>query len=134
MRTPLGFRFSVVAASLSVSIPTLSAQTTTSPTSMNDPRPMVRAAPRREQIIIDGRLDDAAWKDAQPITDFHQQLPDEGKPPTERTEIRILYDASAIYIGARMYDREAPRRLLVRRDQLLYDNSSDKISFVLDPY
>lgn len=104
---------------------------------MDDPRPVVHAAPRREPVIIDGRLDDAAWAAAQPITDFHQQLPDEGKAPSERTEVRILFDAGAVYIGARMYDAQGPsavRKLLVRRDQLLNDNASDKIALVLDPY
>ncbi|MEO8336887.1 MAG: DUF5916 domain-containing protein [bacterium] len=112
------------------------AQTTT-PTSMTDPRPVAHAAQRIDPVVIDGKLDETAWKAAVPITDFHQQLPDEGKAPAERTEIRIMYDASAVYIGARMYDSQgggAVRKLLVRRDQLLDDNASDKIAFVLDPY
>jgi len=48
-----------------------------------------------------------------------------------------MFDAGAIYIGARMYDSQGPaavRRLLVRRDQLLNDNASDKIAFVFDPF
>ncbi len=109
----------------------------TSPTSQSDPRPVLHAVLRHDPIVIDGKLDDPAWKTAQPITDFHQQTPDEGKAPTQRTEVRILYDANAIYIGARMYESEGPgeiRKLLARRDQLLNDNSTDKISFVLDPY
>jgi hypothetical protein len=104
---------------------------------MDDPRPVARAAARKEPVIVDGRLDDSAWAAAQPITDFHQQLPDEGKAPTERTEIRILFDAGAVYVGARMYDTQGPRavrKLLVRRDQLLNDNASDKIALVLDPF
>jgi hypothetical protein len=109
----------------------------TSPTSMKDPRPVAHATLRREPVTIDGKLDESAWAGAEPITDFHQQLPDEGKTPSERTEVRIMYDASAIYLGARMFDSQggrAVRRLLVRRDQLLDDNASDKIAFVLDPY
>ena len=30
------------------------------------------------------------------MSDFTQQDPDEGKPATERTEIRILYDDTAL--------------------------------------
>jgi hypothetical protein len=110
---------------------------TTSPTSQADPRPSARATPRRGPVVIDGKLNDAAWSEAEVISDLHQQQPDEGKPPTERTEIRILFDANAIYVGARMFDSQGPagvRRLLVRRDQLLNDNASDKIALVLDPY
>ena len=110
---------------------------TTATGSQNDPRPSARAVQRRDPIVIDGRLDDAAWSAAEPIGELRQQSPDEGKAPSERTEVRILYDANAIYVGARMYDSQGPgavRKLLVRRDQLLNDNASDKIAFVLDPY
>jgi hypothetical protein len=123
----------------------LGAQVTSAPTtqvtsgrgSQNDPRPTIRAVQRRAAIVVDGRLDDGAWSAAEVIGDFRQQQPDEGRASTERTELRILYDARAVYIGARMYDSEGPRgvrTLLVRRDQLLNDNASDKIAVILDPY
>src|SRR4051812_25886144 len=101
MHTLLATRCAALAATLALSS-ALGAQET-SPTSMKDPRPVAQAAARRDPIVVDGRLDDAAWAGAKPITDFHQQTPDEGKAPSERTEIRIMYDASAIYIGARMF-------------------------------
>ncbi len=122
---------------LSAQSSSLVRQSPTAPASQNDPRPSVTATPRREAVTIDGKLDEAAWASATPITGFHQSVPDEAKEPTQRTEVRILYDANAIYIGARMYDSEGPagiRKQLVRRDQLLNDNASDKIAFVLDPY
>src|SRR3954463_15210171 len=72
--------------------------------SQNDPRPVAHATLRQGEVSIDGRLDDAAWAAATPITELIQAVPDEGRPPSQATEIRILYDASAIYIGARMYD------------------------------
>jgi len=74
------------------------------------------AAPR-----LDGRLDEAAWAQAEPITDFRQNLPQDGEPATERTEARIVYDADAIYVGVRMFDREPGqiRRGLGRRDSYL---------------
>jgi hypothetical protein len=102
--------------------------------SQADPRPTAVASPRREPVSIDGRLTDGAWRAAVPITELHQSSPDEGRAPSERTEVRILFDASAIYVGARMYDTAAVRKQLVRRDQLLNDNASDKIAIVLDPY
>ena len=105
--------------------------------SKDSPRPVAHAVQRRDPIAIDGRLDDAGWAAAEPITQFYQQAPDEGQAPSERTELRILYDASAVYVSARMFDSKGPsavRKLLVRRDQLLYDNASDKIALILDPY
>src|SRR5450432_4285186 len=63
--------------------------------SQSDPRPSVRAMPRSGSIMIDGKLDESAWAAAVVISDFHQQVPDEGKAPTERTELRVLYDGDA---------------------------------------
>jgi hypothetical protein len=110
--------------------------------SRNDPRPVAEAAARVGTIAIDGHLNDAGWAAAAPITGFRQQTPDEGQTPTERTEMRFLYDGSAIYIGARMYDSHGPagvRAQLARRDQLMPESgssntSSDKIAIVFDPF
>src|SRR6266550_6604232 len=113
-------------------------QTTTR--SQNDPRPVARAALREGEVTIDGRLDDAAWAKATPITELTQSSPDEGKPPSQRTELRILFDAGAIYIGARMFDSlgaRGVRSVLARRDQVMNgDNNitSDHIAVVFDTF
>jgi len=92
--------------------------------------------PSRGEVTIDGRLDESAWAAAKPITELVQSSPDEGKPPSQKTEIRILYDASALYIGARMYDSlgaKGVRSTLARRDQVMNGNNnltSDRIAFV----
>src|SRR6478672_10397601 len=90
------------AASLVLTSISVSAQQTTR--SQNDPRPVAHATARKGSIVIDGKLDDAGWAAATPITDFSQMTPDEGRPASQRTELRFVYDESAIYIGARMYD------------------------------
>lgn len=98
------------------------------------PSPRVRAAMRSTPISIDGRLDEAIWVSVQPATEFRQFQPKPGDPAVERTEIRLLYDDEALYIGARMFDsqgRAGVRSQLVRRDQ---DASSDWIQFVFDTY
>jgi hypothetical protein len=125
-----------VAACAAFAHPSNAQQTTHS---HNDPRPVAQASPRKGDIVIDGKLDDAGWADAKPITDFLQQSPDEGKPPSQRTEIRFVYDEAALYIGARMYDSlgaKGVRAVLARRDELLNGNNltSDRISFVFDTY
>ena len=68
------------------------------------PKPVLRASRAADPIKLDGKLDDAAWLTAEVATGFVQRYPDPGKPATLRTEVRILYDANAIYVGARMYD------------------------------
>ncbi len=53
---------------------------------------------------IDGRLDDQAWKEAAPLSNFTEFEPNNGAAASERTEVRILYDNVSVYIGAKMYD------------------------------
>jgi hypothetical protein len=58
---------------------------------------------------LDGRLDDPAWRDAPAIADFTQRQPNEGAAPAERTEVRLLYDDDALYVGARMFSADPAR-------------------------
>ncbi|MDB4914868.1 MAG: putative rane associated hydrolase [Gemmatimonadetes bacterium] len=98
------------------------------------PVPTARAVPRIGTIRIDGRIDEDAWNKATPITEFTQIDPEEGKPATERTEVRFLFDDGALYVAARMYDRQAPNGIitrLVRRDA---DMESDWFQVVIDGY
>ena len=65
------------------------------------------------------------------MTTFTQQDPQEGQPATERTELRITYDDEAVYVAARMYDKEAgliARRLSSRDDE----SDADFFDFYLD--
>ena len=84
-------------------------------------------------IRIDGRLDEAAWRLSQPITDFVQKEPDEGAPPREVTEVRIVYDEHAVYVGARMHHAEGlpAQAPLGRRDDAA---QADHVLVSLDTY
>ena len=55
---------------------------------------------------IDGVLDDQVWQSASVIDQFIQQEPKEGAPATERTEVRVLYDARHLFIGVHAYDSQ----------------------------
>ncbi len=57
--------------------------------------------------VIDGRLDDACWTGAPAVAEFTQVLPVEGGAPTERTEVRVLFDADNLYIGVRCFDSDS---------------------------
>lgn len=81
-------------------------------------------------IHIDGSLNEPQWRTAQPVTKFTQLDPQEGKPATELTEIRFLYDDDALYIGAMMYDRQPVRGRLGRRDMSM--SASDWLTVILD--
>jgi Domain of unknown function (DUF5916)/Carbohydrate family 9 binding domain-like len=123
------------------------AQSAQQTSSVHPTAPVVATTVRRQgPIIVDGRLDEAAWARATPITTFRQFQPTEGAPASLPTEVRILYDDQALYVGARMTDPTGAagvRAPLARRDQLLAasgDNGSfnslttDKLAVVVDPY
>ena len=70
-----------------------------------------------QSIRIDGSLDEPAWQDAPVASDFITNSPVYGNPAAAKTEVRVLYDNSAIYIGAYLYDDPASiRRQLTARD------------------
>jgi hypothetical protein len=71
---------------------------------------------------LDGTLNDPLWQSAKPITDYRQREPYEGQPPTENTEVRILYTRHAVYFGIRCFD-SAPSRIFAR--ELRRDVSQD---------
>lgn len=82
-------------------------------------------------IGIDGVLDEAVWSTAPAVTDFRQKEPNEGAEPTDRMEVRFVYDDAALYIGARMYsaDPAAIQAPLGRRDEVTDVAENIQISF-----
>ena len=87
------------------------------------------AAPR-----LDGVLDDPVWASAPAIGGFVQHEPFEGRPVSERTEVRILFDAAAVYLGAWLYDGD-PSGIVrgeTRRDARVDD--TDAFLIVFDTY
>ena len=67
-------------------------------------RTTVRAIRLSEGIRVDGQLDEAVYQTAYAVTDFIQQVPDEGAPATERTEAWIMFDDTNVYVSARVWD------------------------------
>lgn len=70
------------------------------------PRPAAMASRTARAPVVDGLLDDAVWGQAELLTDFIQSQPDPGRLATQRTEVRILYDDDALYVGAMNYDSD----------------------------
>jgi len=67
---------------------------------------------------LDGTLNDANWQDASLVTNFHQREPFERQPPTEKTEVRIVYDSRYLYFGIHCFDPD-PKKIVateLRRD------------------
>jgi hypothetical protein len=99
-----------------------------------EPRKQARAVRVEEgSIRVDGRLDDLGWRLAVPLTDFVQSEPVEGADPTNRMEVRFVYDDDALYIGARMFS-DSPGAIqapLGRRDD---DGQVEYVQVELDTY
>src|SRR5918994_3867012 len=78
------------------------------------PEPAARSAvvtPTTDVITIDGVLDEPIWRAAPTIGPLTQRQPEEGRPPTERTDVTLLYDRNQLYVGVVAYDSE-PRRVI----------------------
>ncbi|WP_433780133.1 DUF5916 domain-containing protein [Flavobacterium anhuiense] len=73
----------------------------------------IQAQVTSHTISIDGKLDESAWESVPVATDFIMLEPDNGKaiPYEKRTEVKVIYNNDAVYIGAMMYDDE-PSKIL----------------------
>jgi len=100
------------------------------------PRSRVSASPTRaaKPPDIDGRLDDDAWAAAPPITGFVQREPEEGVPATEHTEVRILVDDEALYVGAWLFDSDPTGVVLGERIRDADLERGDFFGIILDTY
>ncbi|MEN8145509.1 MAG: DUF5916 domain-containing protein [Gemmatimonadota bacterium] len=86
-----------------------------------------------QSVSVDGRLDDEIWQSATFIDDFMQKEPDEGAPPTVRTEVAFVHDGTTLYVGARMESEDASniRAVMTRRDN---DGNSDRLIISFDGF
>jgi len=98
----------------------------------NAAKPPSLAAHRVDMApVIDGRLDEAVWRSADFAGNFKQFEPDEGADASERTEVRILYDNTALYVGVRLYDDE-PGKIVTRLSRRDEDPDADRFTFYVD--
>jgi len=99
------------------------------------PVPSVRAhrLSGGQAIVVDGRLDDRAWRAAQGACGFSMWDPDRGEPASEETIFKVVYDDEAVYFGIACLETDCGniRTKLCRRDRI---SDSDVISLYLDTY
>jgi hypothetical protein len=100
-----------------------------------EPAPKVLRALRVDTApVVDGKLDDAVWAQAEPISDFHQIRPGDGTEPSEPTLVYVVYTEDALYIGARMDDREPE---LIAAPTIRHGvglGGDDRLVVILDPF
>jgi hypothetical protein len=83
------------------------------------------------EVRVDGRLDEGEWKEAPGYSDFLESFPRPGVPASFRTEVRVLYDDTTLYVGITCFDPQpaAIVRQLARRDS---DPISDRVEVAID--
>src|SRR5213082_759404 len=99
------------------------------PAVIADTRPSFHAMRVTKAPVIDGDLSDEAWQKAEEITGFTQHDPDDGKPATQKTVVKVAYDDNALYLAAKMDDSNPVTTQLGRRDNSL---ESDWFRIYLD--
>ncbi|MGE0124007.1 MAG: DUF5916 domain-containing protein [Vicinamibacterales bacterium] len=112
------------------------AQTAAQMEVMNSGRRTITAERMRddERIVLDGVLDEPVWGRAEHGGEFIMQDPVLGGTPTERTEVRIVYNRDHLYIGATLYDSE-PDKLkgnTSKRDEFL--SADDRFMWTIDTF
>src|SRR5688572_1948158 len=71
--------------------------------------------------VVDGYLSDTVWENAEVIDQLIQQEPHAGTASTEKTDVRLIYDSEALYIGVYCYDSDPSG---IRRNTLRFRDDS----------
>jgi uncharacterized protein DUF5916 len=87
-----------------------------------------------EMIELDGRLDESPWQRAAPAADFIQQDPDNGKPATEQTEVRIIYNSTSLYMGVLCLDSEPDGWIGYQRRRDEFLPADDRFMWTIDTF
>lgn len=98
-------------------------------------RKVISGVKTTEHLKIDGKLDEEVWNKAAIASDFFQYEPHNGDKPSYPTEVKVLYDNQAIYIGAIMYDSHPDSILheLSLRDRFDSPNA-DLFAIMINPF
>lgn len=105
------------------------------PTQAAKSKKQLRAIRIDNKIVIDGKLNEAAWKEAPVASDFRTYSPTMGKVAHQRSEVRVIYDDRAVYIAAYLYET-SPDSILIeftKRDNS-YMGNTDSFKVSLNPY
>lgn len=104
----------------------ISAQNMAPPTDRN-----IQIHRTTQSIVLDGKLDEPIWQEAELGDGFWNKWPDDTKPAEALTEVRVLFDDQFIYVGAVCYSEKDYIIQTLKRDQGHWD--SDGFAVVLDP-
>lgn len=101
----------------------------------NDPpiKKSLTAFRTQDNFKIDGNISEIDWLNAATATDFIARFPVPGEQASQRTEVKILYDDVALYIGATLYDT-SPDSIYQEVRQRDETGVSDWFQLTISPY
>ncbi|MBN1939692.1 MAG: carbohydrate binding family 9 domain-containing protein, partial [Candidatus Aminicenantes bacterium] len=100
--------------------------------------PTQKAVRAEAPPVVDGRLDETIWRESEPFSGFLQVFPTSGAAPSERTELRVAFDGSFLYLAVRCDDSDPAR---ISANSMAHDvsdffrgASDDVVKVILDPF
>ena len=85
-----------------------------------------------EPIVVNGRLDEAVWQRAEPVSEFYQWEPYNGTLASERTDVRFLYDDDNLYVAFECFDSKIGELVVTELREDFSGNESDGVLLLLD--
>jgi hypothetical protein len=98
------------------------------------PEKTVKIAKSDSKIVVDGVLDEEAWKDADIATGFQENFPSDQSAAESRTEVRFTYDEHSIYVGITCYDSLPGKYVVESLKRDFEDRNNDYFMLIMDPY
>ena len=128
----------IVGMTLALAVQVVSVQDVQVDSSLNHTNgrvpPAVVAVRTRDDMRVDGVLDEPVWSAAPPARGFRRDEPSDGKPPAESTTVYLVFDDNALYVGARLFTADTAKisRRLDRRDS--FATLNDRFFVILDAF
>ncbi len=94
----------------------------------------IRARTIKDNIRIDGHLNEAVWQTAEFQGDFKQREPFEGEPASERTSVAVLQNDRYIYFGIQCFDRQPSAIIATEKRRDAWMDCDDYFQLVLDTF
>src|SRR6266545_2817406 len=91
------------------------------------------AVPAATAIKLDGEFNETVWEHVPSVGDFLQREPKDGAPASFKTEVKVVYDASNIYVAVFAHDPE-PSRIIGLRTRRDSSSPSDWIRIFIDSF
>jgi len=124
------WRFPTCVGLLSMLLAASAAEAQTAPETTK----LARATFTSTAPVIDGRVDDRVWETAEVVSDFVQKDPVAGSPPSQRTEVRILYDEDNLYFGWTLFDDDPEAIVATSLERDAFKVDDDHITMILDTF